>query len=149
MIRKLCAPLLWTLVLGLSVIGCRGSKATSSEDIKTKLLGDWVVIADTAGQGHTGTLTLKVDGTFSLEYVAKDSKDFSSGTFKIGEFDSGRGVFKTVELTFKAIGDKPAPAVGTLRLMYDPGGNILHDFLTVAFARPNEVEQAKKIFERR
>ncbi len=158
------------LLLSLTALpGCKGgqtdnapaSKANSSPQMPasnpknprqhpatSKILGEWVVIADTSGQGHTGHLFLNNDGSFKGDYESKESKDTFSGRFTVSDEQIANENFISLKLTMLRYNNVPAPAPGPLRLLYDSARNILHDFMTVAYSRPGEQEQAKKYYYR-
>lgn len=144
---------LWLLPLGFLVAsvavirGC-GMWPLASQSAKARVIGDWVVIADTAGQGHTGKLILNADGTFTSTYTTKSSTETSSGIYKIGEIRLDHKDRKTVDLYFKTNNGKAVSDEGPIQLVYDETANILMDYMTVAYARPKEIAQAKKLFER-
>ncbi len=143
--RIVLAGLLGLILAGL--LGCKGEQGagpSAQGTDESKVIGKWVVIADTAGQGHTGTLDLNADGTFSGEYNTGTSSDTMTGSYAVTRDD---GVIIVTFTPLKFNGKDPT-SPGQLRLMYDPQANIMHDMLTVAYARPGEEAQAAKHLER-
>lgn len=89
------------------------------------------MVADTAGEGHTGTLELKSDGTFEMVYHGTKTTDSASGTYTVSQ-KSGSQV---VALTITKYNGAAVPATRPLWLFYDPTKDMLNDMLTVAYAR--------------
>lgn len=123
------------VLLAATALGCAketSPKSDASAQAGTnQFVGTWNVVADTAGQGHTGTLELKGDGTFETVYDDGKTKDTASGTYAVST-ESGAQV---VALTITKYNGTAVPATGPLRLFYDPGKDMLNDMLTVAYAR--------------
>ena len=142
----------WTLpVLAILISGCsRSSDEPPSSSSQPNLQGDWVVVGDTSGRGDTGHMTLKADGTFTSDYTmapasgskTKGSTDTDSGKYIAGEEVIAGHRLTKVELTILTHNGKPEPRGATLKLFYDPKGNMLHDFLSVAYARPGDKQSA-------
>jgi hypothetical protein len=109
------------------------------------------VIADTSGRGDTGWLMVNKDGTFSSEYkMPKRPKETASGVYTYGKkSDEAVGEEQRVlNLKMKTYNDKPAPVEAQIQLVYDRDRHILHDFISVAYARPSEAIKARKYFKR-
>ena len=103
-----------------------------------------VVVADTAGQGHTGTLTINADGTFSGDYQASGTTDTFEGTYEITSEDFMGAQTVVVEQTITLYNGSVPPKTPPLRLFFDPGRGILQDILTVAYARKGSEEEGSE-----
>ena len=109
-----------------------------------QVLGEWVVVADTAGQGHTGTLTINADGTFSGDYQASGTTDTFEGTYEITSEDFMGAQTVVVEQTITLYNGSVPPKTPPLRLFFDPCRGILQDILTVAYARKGSEEEGSE-----
>jgi hypothetical protein len=140
-----------SVLSGIVFVGCAKSPHVASNAIDlSKIQGEWVVVGDTSGRGDTGHMTLKSDGTYTSDYTmpassdgkTKSSTETFSGTYTVHE-DSLVGAKVTkVELKILVDNGKPTKVNGPLQLFYDPVGNMLHDFVTVAYARPGDEQRA-------
>ncbi len=123
------------LLLAATAMGCAEESVPKSDASApastTRFVGTWKVAADTAGQGHTGTMELKSDGTFESIYNGSKSKDTASGTYAVTT-ESGSQV---VSLTITTYNGATVPPPPPIKLFYDPAKDMLNDMLTVAYAR--------------
>lgn len=142
----------------LMLSGCSGKQgsatpvAPSSESmaktIPANVQGEWVVVADTSGQGDTGHLFLNADGTFKANYKSGGTDDKYSGTYTIAEEKLAGQTSTVVSLQILTDNGKTAPSSPPLELRYDPVNYILSDSMTVAYSRPGNVAAGQKLFTR-
>ena len=127
-------PLL-AVILALAAFGCSNDEPQQAEGPQaaagTSFVGKWKVVGDTAGQGHTGVLDLKADGTFESSYDDGKKVETFTGTYTV----SGAPGAETVALAVKTYNGGPAPSAVVLNLHYDKSRDLLNDLLTVAYAR--------------
>lgn len=125
-------------------------KASAKTDV-SKVLGEWKVVGDTSGRGDTGTLKLDSSGTFDMSYTIggkAGTTDKMSGTF-VADTQSIEGVdMLRIELRNSKLKGSGNPNGMIAQLIFDPNRNILHDFLTVVYARPGEEAKVQKELER-
>ena len=136
-------------LVGFSLLSACSKNAANPDLLKIQ--GDWVVIGDTSGGGDTGHMTLKSDDTFVSDYTQPASSDGKtkiltetySGTYTVREESLGGATVTKVELTIMMENGKPTKSSDPIQLFYDPAGNMLHDMMTVAYARPGDEQRAR------
>lgn len=147
----------WTLIASLAallLVGCPKPKPADAPLDKSGpdhsvVLGKWVVVADASGRGDKGNLELLPDGTFKADYTVPGGKTESyKGSYRVADRETMGGKAISVVLTIKEADGKPAPASPGLELNYNEDDRILHDLMTIAYARPDEAEKGAKLFER-
>lgn len=130
-------------------IGANQATSSGGTDL-SKVEGDWVVVGDTSGRGDTGTLSIRPDGKFDMTYLmgaAGAKKETDSGTYRLShETIQGQDLLM-IDFSSPKLKNKDNPTGMMMRLMYDPTHNILHDLLTVMFARPNEAKKVQAEME--
>jgi hypothetical protein len=149
----------YLLLVGLVVAGCSGgSKVVTAPTppkpgpTLDKIVGDWVVVATTANEGHTGKLTFKSDGTFDSTYsmpASTDGKHAASeesiaGNFVLGEEKVGEEKLIRVGLLVRNYNGAPTGSAGDIILTYQAKGNYLKDSMEVVYARPGEEAKVKE-----
>lgn len=93
-------------------------------------------------------LVINTDLTFRMDTTDENQKvSKAGGTYQVSSVKLPSGTSPTLELTYTLIDGKPAPKGSTQRLLYESKGDILHDVLTVAFARGDRAPAMKQALE--
>lgn len=135
--------LLWITFLMLVTISCQTKSVpkTDSELIE----GNWALAVFKNDPTTTGTLALKADKTFSGSMSSEKLKKTSliSGHFALSRKKVESKDVLFVDFVIETMEGKPANSGMGMHLFYDPEHNLLRDLLMLAYARPEELEQAR------
>jgi hypothetical protein len=141
----------WVLAaVALLLAGCAQKKAAPPSygvlPSGVSVVGTWKTVATNGSPGE-GTLVLRDDGTFGMTVTEDGEPDSrASGTYRIGTLPE-LGSVPVINLRHETLNGAQLTRPRAQRLLYDSQDDLLHDMLTVAYARAEKASEVKQRLE--